>query len=169
MADPRDFLVERISRDHVRASFDCGKAPLNEYLHRYALQNDKRNLSRAFVAIDDKSQVWGYFAISASSVAASAFPKSAVKNLPNYPVPVALITRLAVDSEMRGIGLGARLLVEAFKRIAEALEYLAVRAVVVDALDNEARSFYRKYGFVEFDDEPMRLFLPVETVLAALK
>ena len=169
MANPLDYLIEHLSRHHRREDFDCGKAPLNRYLQRYASQNDRNNISRAFVAIDAEQRVWGYFAISAASVSASAFPPDTIKRLPRYPVPVALIAQLAVDNGAQGTGLGSRLLIEAFKRIANALEQMAIRAVMVDAIDEDAQLFYRKYGFISFVDNPMKLFLPIETVVEAVK
>ena len=59
----------------------------------------------------------------------------AARRLPRYPVPVALIGRLAVDRRKRGRGLGSALLAHAFRRIIRTGEALAIHAFIVDAVE----------------------------------
>ncbi len=75
-------------------------------------------------------------------------PAAQAKRLPHYPVPVALIGRLAVDRRYAGQGLGSMLLADAIDRVAFASQTLAVYAVVVDAKNDQARRFYERFGFV---------------------
>ena len=103
------YIIEAISRQHLRDRFDCGQPPLNEYLLRYARQNDDNNIAKAFVAVDDDNRVLGYYCISSASVEFKELPEDIVKGLPHYPVPAALIGRLACDKSIQGKGLGARL------------------------------------------------------------
>ncbi len=81
-----------------------------------------------------------------------------------YPIPAALIGKLAIDISVQGHGLGARLLIDALGRILRAASEIAVKVVLVDALTEEAKAFYQHFGFVEFKEQPMTLFLPIETV-----
>ncbi|MEX2311407.1 MAG: GNAT family N-acetyltransferase, partial [Rhodospirillales bacterium] len=67
-------------------------------------------------------------------------------------------------NSMKGKGLGAFLLIDALNRILLATQALAVHAVVVDAKDEAAVRFYRKYGFIPFTGEGRRLFLPMATI-----
>jgi predicted GNAT family N-acyltransferase len=82
------------------------------------------------------------------------------KKLPRYPVPVALLGRLAVTRRVRGQGLGSILLADACKRVAAASETLAVAAIVVDAKSPQAASFYQHFGFIELPGQPGRWMLP---------
>lgn len=80
-------------------------------------------------------------------------------------MPAAILGRLAVDRRYQGRGLGELMLADAIKRVLRASEALAVHALVVDAKNDGARSFYERYGFVAFVDTPNRLYLPLDTVL----
>jgi len=156
--------IEPISRTHERKTFRCGKPPLDAYLHRYARQNDEKNISKTFLAVDDKNKVLGYYSLCTASIEFEELPENIRKQLPNYPVPAALIARLAVDERLRGQGLGAKLLINALQRILTASNEIAIKAVLVDAMDDEAFEFYRHFEFIELHAQDLKLFLPIETV-----
>lgn len=144
------------------AGFECGKPPLDEYLRRYASQDVRRNLARVFVVTPEQSprKIVGYFTLSAGSVNCSNLPEKLARKLPRYPVPVALIGRLAVAKEFQGKGLGSILVAKAAEKVVMASETLAVAGIVVDAKDDEAVSFYRHLGFLVLEGQPNRLLLP---------
>lgn len=157
--------IERLARRHNRAAFRSSEVSLTEYLQRYALQNDERNVGRTFVAVgDDGETILGYFTLAMGHVCREALSPAARKRLPAYPIPVALLGRLAVDAGAAGRGLGKLLLFAALRRALEASELVAAYAVVVDALNESARQFYLHFGFIPFEDSPNRLFLPMATV-----
>ena len=81
--------------------------------------------------------------------------------LPNYPVPIALLGRLAVDKNFQRQGLGSILLADAIQRVEQVCEVLAVYAIVVDALNPTAAGFYQQFGFMPFPEKPLSLFLPL--------
>ena len=144
------------------AAFRCGQAPLDEYLCRYASQDVRRNVARIFVATpqDDPRRVAGYFSLSAGSVHCADLPPALAKKLLLYPVPVALVGRLAVDGAFQGKGLGSILLSDACQKVARASAALAVVGMVVDAKDDAAAAFYRHFGFLNLPGRPGRLLLP---------
>jgi GNAT superfamily N-acetyltransferase len=144
------------------ASFRCGQTLLDEYIRRYASQDIRRNVARIFVATPehDSRRLAGFFSLSAGSVACSDLPASLSKKLPLYPVPVALIGRLAVDIGFQGKGLGSILLADACRKVAHASATLAVAGIVVDAKDPAAEAFYQHFGFVALPGDPSRLLLP---------
>lgn len=150
------------------AAFHCGQAVLDDYIRRYASQDVRRNLARVFVASlpGDLRRLVGYFTLSAGSVSCSDLPASLARKLPRYPVPVALVGRLAVDSEFQRKGLGAILLADACRKVVQASAVLAVAGIVVDAKDESAARFYAHFGFVPMPGQPRRLLLPA-TVLPA--
>ena len=161
-------IVEPLARSHDREGFDCGTPELNDYLRRQAAQDTRRGVSRVYVARErGSSKVLGYYTLSAASFGKKSLPEKEAKRLPHYPVPAALLGRLAIDRTCQGQGLGKYLLFDALHRVLHAAETLAVYALVVDAKDGNARMFYERYGFLRFPDSPMRLFIPIETLRRA--
>lgn len=144
------------------ASFSCGRPLLDEYIRRYASQDVRRNVARVFLATPEPApyKLAGFFTLSAGSVSCQDLPESLAKKLPRYPVPVALIGRLAVASEFQGKGLGSILLADACQKVAQASAVLAVAGIVVDAKDAEAERFYKHFGFEALPGKPGRLLLP---------
>lgn len=164
------MLITELGSHHRRGEFTCGERSLDDYIQRYARQDVKRKVSKVFVAAspEDPGKMLGYYTISAGSVHTSDLPVGVQKGLPKYPVPVALLGRLAIGRELQGEGLGKILLADALKRIVQASEILGVYAVVVDALHDRARGYYEQFGFISFPDQPLRLFLPLETIFKAI-
>ncbi|MBK9161020.1 MAG: GNAT family N-acetyltransferase [Nitrosomonadales bacterium] len=144
------------------ASFQCGREPLNDYICRYAPQDVRRNVARVFVATPEVNprQLAGFFTLSAGSVSCSSLPASLAKKLPRYPVPVALIGRLAVDKQFQGKGLGAILLADACQKVVQASAVMAVAGIIVDAKDDEAIAFYEHFGFIPVQGQAERMLLP---------
>lgn len=157
-----EYRIRPLDNEAGTGSFRCGEAALGEYLHRYAKQDIKRGVARVFVATpaDQASEVAGFYTLSAASVAAEQLPESLRKKLPRYPVPAALLGRLAVSEATQGKGLGSILLVDACQRVAAASQTLAVAAIIVDAKSPSAAAFYRHFGFVELPGQPGRWMLP---------
>ncbi|MCY4470275.1 MAG: GNAT family N-acetyltransferase [Thiotrichales bacterium] len=159
------FSIETLARHHDRSRFQCGSDALDRYIRRQASQDARRNVSRVFVAIPgDLDEIAAFYTLSAGSVERETLPGDLMKRLPRYPVPVALLGRLGVDRRWSGQGLGSALLIDALRRVRVASDTLAVYAVVVDAKDERARAFYRRFGFIELPDSAMRLFLPMSTI-----
>jgi len=161
--------VEPLGRDHDRAAFSCGRPELDDWFRRRAGQDERRNVARVFVAVDDALGVVGFYSLSTFSLAVDDLPNEIARKLPPYgAVPAALIGRLARDERARGRRVGELLLADAVRRILSAGRSMAVFAVVVDAKDERAAEFYRAFGFAPFPDRATRLFLPTATAQAAL-
>ncbi len=86
----------------------------------------------------------------------------------HFPIPVCLIARLAVDRSEQGIGLGRSLLLDALQRAERASRSVAMRAVLVHALNDEAAAFYARFGFQPATAEPLTLMVPLEAVRRVL-
>ncbi|HRQ59801.1 MAG TPA: GNAT family N-acetyltransferase [Azoarcus taiwanensis] len=157
-----EYHIRALDSEAATADFRCGEAALDEYLHRYAKQDIKRGVARVFVATpaDLASEVAGFYTLSAASIAAEQLPDSLRKRLPRYPVPAALLGRLAVSEPAQGQGLGSILLVDACKRVAAASQTLAVAAIVVDAKSPAVAAFYKHFGFVQLPGRPGSWMLP---------
>lgn len=160
------FRIEPLGPSHDRGAFACGNEALDRYLHAQAGQDARRKVAAVFVLHDTEANlVAGYYTLSATSVDPTDLPAELVKKLPRYPVlPAVLLGRLAVDARYRGRRFGELLLLDALRRAEAHSAEVAAMAVVVDAIDDAARGFYERYGFVRFEDEPYRLFLPMATI-----
>lgn len=156
------YSISPLGPEADRAAFACGESALDDYLQRHASQDVKRGVARVFVAcpVGQPQQIAGFYTLSAASVAAQTLPEAWRKKLPRYPVPVALLGRLAVSQQAQGTGLGGILLADACKRVAAASQTLAVAAIVVDAKNERAAAFYRHFGFTELPGQPGRWMLP---------
>jgi len=128
---------------------------------KYSGQHERKGIGRTYVATEeDSTRVLGYYTISSSGVAFDVVPE----NLPRHPIPVALIGRLAVDITARRRRLGETLLIHALRSAQRVSRIVGIYAVVVNALDESARSFYLKYGFEELIDDRLHLYLPMKTI-----
>jgi ribosomal protein S18 acetylase RimI-like enzyme len=162
------ITIEPLGRQHDRAAFSSGQPSLDDWFRRRASQDEKRNVARVFVALDDKRGVIGFYSLSSFTLALDELPEPMARKLPRYDaIPAALIGRLARDEQVRGQGIGELLLADAVRRILGASRSLAVFAIVVDAIDDRAVTFYEKFGFRRFPTRPGRLFLLASTAAEA--
>jgi len=163
------LVIEPLGKHHDRAGFSCGQPDLDEWFHLRASQDEKRNVARVFVAVDSALGVVGFYSLSSLSLSLENLPEEIARKLPRYDaIPAALIGRLARDERARGQGIGELLLADAVHRILGAGRSIAVFAIVVDAKDDRAADFYKKFGFRDFPLHPQRLFLLTATAATAL-
>ncbi|MBZ9704896.1 MULTISPECIES: GNAT family N-acetyltransferase [unclassified Mesorhizobium] len=152
--------VEVLGLQHDRASFESGVEALDRYLRVQAGQDARKNIAAPFVLVLPDGTVAGYYTLSATAVAIGDWPAQTVRKLPRYPlIPATLLGRLAVDRRYRGQGYGRYLLADALSRCLK--NEIASFAVVVDAMDEDARGFYQRESFLPFPDQSMKLFRPM--------
>jgi GNAT superfamily N-acetyltransferase len=153
---------------HETGGFSCGNELLDRWLTRYAGQNERRDAARTFIATTDGRAVCGYYTLVAGQLQHDEATLQTRKGLsPHFPVPVAIIARLAIDSSRQGRGLGAALLNDALGRVCRASKQVAVRAVVVHAIDESAATFYGRFGFQVLSATPRRLMITLAAARAA--
>ena len=168
------FKTEPLSNRVKKSDFDCTVPPLNEYIRKYAGQNEKRHESRTFVSVDKKDRrVTGYYSLVASSIKDSAITAGVgyrLRKLSHNPFkPVILLGRLAVDYRYSGKGLGSELLLDAFKRFYLVAKQIGCIGMIVDSKDG-AKSFYEKNHFLPFDQiNPNRLLLTTNEITLLLE
>lgn len=151
-----------------RSTFDCGAPELNAYFHSRVTQDVRRHYATCFVAVDKQSgRIAGYYTLSMGSVGLQDLPESVAQKLPRYPhAPVARLGRLAIDVNYQGQKLGAAMLADAIYRTAQS--EVAAYAIVVDAKDKNAASFYEHFGFLKLTRGPLTLFLPLSDAVKRL-
>jgi len=165
-AVPQSPNIEPLGKKHDRMVFACGDDALDAYLKRQASQEAKKNIARPFVMADSLTRaVIGYYTLSATSILLADLPDETARRLPKYPlVPATLLGRLAIDSRYQARGYGELLIIDALRRAFQATTEIASHAVVVDAINELARSFYEHYEFCAFPDRKLRLYLPMKTI-----
>ena len=150
---PPTLLVET----HELAGFDSGVATLDDWLKRRARTNQASGASRSYV-VAEGSRILGYYCLAAGAIAMTDAPQQLRRNMPD-PIPVTVLGRLAVDRSEQGQGLGTALLQDAVLRTMQAAQIVGTRGIVVHAISDAAKSFYRRFGFVPSPTNPMTLVL----------
>lgn len=149
---------EPLNATHDITGFSCGENSLDDWLKRRALANQASGASRCFVVCDEEGRVMGYYALAAGAVAHQAAPRRIKQNMPD-PIPVLVLARLAVDRRAQGQKLGAALLQDAHRRSRVVAQHTGVRALLVHALNPQAKEFYTHYGFQTSPELEMTLVL----------
>ena len=155
------FIIEPFGPSHHRTDFACGVDALDRYFREQAGQDVRRRVTACFVAREIATdRIAGFYTLAAGGVLLAQMPVRLAKRLPRYPtVPVARLGRLAVALACHGRKLGGALLWDAIDRASRS--EVAVYALVVDAKDEQAESFYLHHGFVAFGDRSRSLILPL--------
>lgn len=161
------FFIEPLSQ-HDRRGFSCGSEALDRYFERQVTQDIRRHVTHCFVAVQTGTLIIaGYYTLASASIPTPDLPVAISKKLPRYPlVPAIRVGRLAVDLRFRGQGLGGALLADAATKGLRA--EAAAFAMLVDAKDEDAASFYEHHGFQRLASQPRTLFLALATAEKAL-
>ncbi|WP_017721020.1 GNAT family N-acetyltransferase [Kamptonema formosum] len=166
-----DWIFGPIDESVRKEDFDCGVPELNDYLQKYARQNHRRGIATTFVAIpqDGDGRVAGYYSTSMGEIKRESLPEKYRRGLPRYPIPALRMGKLAVDQSMQGKGLGKELLMQCFRKAVRLSSEVGIVAVTVDALNEPAKQFYMKYGFIPLENDRLSLFIPLSTILRAIE
>src|SRR5262245_43885579 len=153
-----EWVIERLRPAHERAAFSCGTPSLDQFLHTLVTQYEKRRLGRTYVATESGAlRMAGYYTLAAGSLDVNTIPPNESKKLAKHPVPTLHLGRLAVDLNFRGRRLGETLLFHALHTAMEFWEQVGAFAVDVRAIDDAAKGFHEKYGFISLSDQTNHL------------
>ena len=176
MSWSREF-VELDKTKHDRASFDCGEVELNTFLQQYAAKHMEVGVSRTMLLPasnplpSGKYPVCAFYTIAPGSISRETLPQALAKKLPRYPIPIFLIAQLAVHSSYHGQGLGKVTLIKALEYLWKINVHIKAYAIVVDCLNEKAKTYYLKYGFevLSANNGRVRMFLAMKTVAKLFK
>ena len=150
---------ELLTGEHLLEGFDCGRPALNEWLIRRAFNNQASGTSRTWVVVETGSrEVVAFYASATASILRSSTPQRMRRNQP-AEMPAILLARMAVDRRHKGHGLGSALLKHFMFKALEVAKSVGVRLLLIHAKDDEARSFYSHYGFVESPLDPLVMMM----------
>ncbi len=151
-------IIEKLRRDHVLTSFDCGQADLNSWLLKHALQNQGASAAQTYVGLVDGELV-GYYSLAVGQVEYAEALERLQKGLARHPVPIMLLARLPVHKDWQGKGIGKALLKDAVLRTTQAADIAGIRALAVHAKDDQARRYYEQFDFLASPTDPLHLFV----------
>lgn len=155
-----------LAEHHVLAAFECGKPSLDDWLKRRAAGNQSSGASRTYVVCAGRAVI-GYYCLAVGALGHADAPGALRRNRPD-PIPVMVLGRLAIHKEHHQVGLGTALLRDALSRTLLAAEIAGVAALLVHALSEDAKRFYRSRGFVDSPVKPMTMCLILESARKAL-
>ena len=155
--------TEKLTRAHAVDAFDCGKEPLNRFLQRFALTNQRAGASQTYVGLVEHELV-GYHTLAFGAAEHAEVPMRVGKGLARHPIPLMVLARLAVSTRWRGRGVGSALLKDAVLRTLQAAEIAGLRALAVHAKDDEARTFYERHGFVPSPTDAYHLLVLLKDI-----
>jgi predicted GNAT family N-acyltransferase len=165
-----EYRIVHFEASIDRSAFDCGVPELDDYFRHQIGQDARRKVAAPFVMVDKDARPIGYYTLSAYTIALPQVPASVARKLPRYPLlPATLLGRLAVNQDFRGKKLGRILLMDALYRSWKNTHTVASIAVVVDAIDDAAQSFYEHHEFLPLADHPNKLFLAMSTIAKAFE
>jgi GNAT superfamily N-acetyltransferase len=162
--------VERLSAHHDFSSFTCGVQSLDDWVREHALENQRRDLSRTFVLIDEAGGIRGYYSLTMGGVRRDDLQRRLGRGLPDVDIGMVLVARLAIAADHHGQGLGRDLIIDAIDRAASAGAQVAARFLGVDPIDDAAAKFYAKFGFRDVPGDPGgRMYLRIADAIATLR
>jgi GNAT superfamily N-acetyltransferase len=158
-----DRRIEKLRRDHLIDTFDCGQQDLNIWLRKHALQNQGANAAQTYVGLVEDVVV-GYYSLAVGEVEYVDAPERLQKGLARHPVPIMLLARLAVHKDWQKKGVGRALLRDAVLRTLQAADIAGIRALAVHAKDAEAQRYYEQFDFAASPTDPFHLLVLLKDI-----
>ncbi|MDX8510961.1 GNAT family N-acetyltransferase [Mesorhizobium captivum] len=158
---------EPLTAAHDVSGFSCGKPTLDHWLKARALSNQKKGFT-AVLVVHEASRVIGYYGLAPTAVVPSILPRSIRTGQPPDPVPCLLLGQLATDAEWVGRGIGTGLVKHALQRCVQAADLIGGRALMVNAIDEDAAQFWQRRGFLPTTDDRFVLFRSIAEIAASL-
>lgn len=158
---------ERLQAAHHLDDFDSGRPALDHWLRRHALAGGAAGSARTVVAQVDGTVI-GYYALTVGAVLRENASERLRRGMPNYPIPVLVLARFALDRRWQGRGLSRMMLLDLFRRAIGIADEVGVRAIITNPLDDIAREFWLHVGF-EPSADGQHLGLLIKDVRATLQ
>jgi len=159
---------EPLAASHDVSEFSCGYSTLDNWLKTRALSNQQRGFTAVMVVHQD-GRVVGYYGLAPTAVVPTVLPRSIRTGQPPDPIPCLLLGQLATDLQWAGRGIGTGLLKHALARCVQAASLIGGRALMVNAIDDEAARFWARRGFIASKDDPLILFRSIGDIAASFE
>lgn len=159
---------EPLNEGHDLSQFACGKPSLDNWLRTRALSNQKKGFT-AVMVVQAAGSVVGYYGLAPTAVVPVRLPRSIRTGQSPDPLPCLLLGQLATDVQWRGRGIGTGLLKHALQRCVQGATLIGGRALIVNAVDEEAAEFWQRRGFLPSKDDPMLLARSILDIAASIE
>jgi GNAT superfamily N-acetyltransferase len=156
-------VVEKLRREHLIDSFECGQPQLDLFLIRYAFAAQQAGGSATYVGVVDDTVI-GFYRLVFGDIDYAEASDRLGKGLARHPIPLMVLARLAVHRNFQGQGIGAGLLRDAMRRTVQAAEIAGLRTLVAHAKDKKAAEFYLHFGFGPSPTDPLHMFVLLKDV-----
>ena len=176
MPESAEFLVRRLLPKDDRSQFYSGDIDLDRFFQRFSGQNQfKHYIGTTYIAELTPSIV-GFVTVSSGDITADTLSSVVRKRLPDYPIPVLRIARLAVAQDFQGRGIGKLLLKSMLKLALTLRDQTGCCGVLVDAKP-DAVAFYEQLGFLSLETtsgelgdrpQPLPMFLSIQVIQSAV-
>jgi GNAT superfamily N-acetyltransferase len=158
-----------LNQSHPRRGFDCGEHQINDWLRTKAIQHQEKRLSVTKALLDPQGLIAGFYTLATGQVDFGELPAELARKLPRRALPVAVLAWLGVDRKLQGRGIGGLLLAQALRDCYDAGQTFAFVAVILDCLNDRAKSFYARWDFEELPGNPYRLYLTNKALAAMME
>ena len=158
---------ELLTAKHDVSKFNCGKPTLDHWLKTRALSNQEKGFT-AVLVVHEALRVIGYYGLAPTAVVPGALPRAIRTGQPPDPVPCLLLGQLATDIAWAGRGIGTGLIKHALERCVTVAALVGGRALMVNAVDEEAAAFWQRRGFTPSRDDRLILFQSIAAIAASL-
>ena len=159
---------EPLTAAHDVSAFSCGKPTLDHWLKTRALANQEKGFTAVVVVHEAGRVVVGYYGLAPTGAVPSILPRAIRTGQPPNPVPCLLLGQLATDTDRAGQGIGTGLMKHALQRCVLASRLIGGRALLVNAVDEEAALFWQRHGFMPSRDDPLVLLRAISDIAAML-
>jgi GNAT superfamily N-acetyltransferase len=148
-----------------REAFTCGEPTLDRWLVHQAPENMERRFAVTYLLMAD-DDIAGYFCLASGQVRRDDAPPPIARRSPD-PVPVIRMGRFAIHRDRQGQGWGAELLGRALLHAVSGSRQIGARALLVDAISDDAAAFYQRFGFTASPIHPLQLLYDLRVVAAS--
>lgn len=158
------MLIEPLSREHDRKTFNCGDDEVTRFLREKALQDQEGDLSRTMVLCGEGAsplRILGFHTLVMSRVKQEEIPDD--KPRITRAIPVILLGQIGIDQTLQGEGYGDLLLMDVQARVHEISNKVGIRALMLDARNEYLASWYAKHDFIRFPDS-LRMFKSIAAI-----
>ena len=161
--------IEILSKIHNRTKFDCGDAELNYYLHKIARQHITKGISKTFVLVDiaNPTRIIGYMSLVVCEIDTNNIPHNWKNKYPKK-IPAAKLARLAVLEKEQRKGYGELLVIDAMEKTLNVSNSIGIAGLFVDAKHEQAKAYYKQFGFLSLPKQLDNLFLPLPSIVNTL-
>lgn len=158
---------EPLQASHDVADFSCGKPTLDRWLKTRALSNQEKGFT-AVIVVHENNRVVGYYGLAPMAIVPGRLPRSIRTGQPPDPVPCLLLGQFATDERWSGRSIGTGLVKHALQHCVTAASLVGGRALIVNAVDDEAATFWKRRGFIVSKNDPLVLFRSISDIAASI-